>query len=24
LGYIMMGEMYPLDEVVDKLIEKFK
>ena len=24
LGYLMMGEMYPLDEVVDKLIEKFK
>ena len=24
LGYIMMGEMYPLDEVVVKLIEKFK
>ncbi len=24
LGYIMMGEMYPLDEVINKLIEKFK
>ena len=24
LGYIMMGEMYPLDEVIDQLIEKFK
>lgn len=24
LGYIMMGEMYPLDEVVQQLIEKFK
>ena len=24
LGYIIMGGVYPLDEVVDKLIEKFK
>lgn len=24
LGYIMMGDIYPLDEVVKKLIEKFK
>lgn len=24
LGYLMMGESYPLDEVVKKLIEKFK
>ena len=24
LGSIMMGEMYPLDDIVDKLIEKFK
>lgn len=24
LAYIMMGEMYPLDEVINKLIEKFK
>ncbi len=24
LGYIMMGNMYPLDEVVQQLIEKFK
>ncbi len=24
LGYIMMGNIYPLNEVLDKLIEKFK
>jgi|LGVE01.1.fsa_nt_gb AcrR family transcriptional regulator len=24
LGYIMMGEMYPLDAVIDQLIKKFK
>jgi len=24
LGYLMMEEMYPLDEVIDQLIEKFK
>lgn len=24
LGYIMMGELYPLDEIVEQLIEKFK
>jgi AcrR family transcriptional regulator len=24
LGYIMMGEMYPLDDIIDQLIEKFK
>ncbi|MEN8187361.1 MAG: TetR/AcrR family transcriptional regulator [Bacteroidota bacterium] len=24
LGYLMMGEEYPLDEVVDQLIKKFK
>lgn len=24
LGYIMMGKMYPLDEIVKQLIEKFK
>jgi len=24
LGYLLMGEVYPLEEVVDQLIEKFK
>ena len=24
LGYIMMGEMYPLEDIIDQLIEKFK
>ncbi|GAH05063.1 unnamed protein product, partial [marine sediment metagenome] len=24
LGYIMMGEMYPLDDILDQLIKKFK